>query len=622
VRLPEADHSSAVLIGTATYRSAGLPDLPAVRRNLTDLAAALTDSATGPFPTDRCTVLKDPRDARTVSHKLLQAAAAAHDTLLIYFAGHGLLSRHSNELYLALPDTDRDNPWFTALRYDDLRQLLLDNDRFHATNRILILDCGFSGRAIPDTAGGRLSGLLDIEGSYVLAATGPNVPTHESSDARHTPFTGELLAMLRTGVPDGPELLTLSTVYEHIRRAMAGRGLPRPEQVNSHTVADLALARNRAYAPPAAEPTPARDLEATGPSQVPPRRRPWSLATRRRIAVLALALLIAVSGLGVFSLVGGRSGPTPVHVSSHVINALAFSPNGKMLASAGDDDGTIRLWDVTTHRLAATLNGYPVGVTSLAFSPNGTTLAAAGLDPVQLWDVATRKPLGPLTPTTRIGWVYSLAFSPDGRTLATGGDKTVQLWDIASRRPIGDALTGHPNNVVGVAYRKDGRILASAGQFGSTVRLWDTATHQQIGEAIIGGDVVAFSPDGKALATTGGGSSVQLWDVETRQQLGVPIAVDDVTTDVNALAFSPNGRNIAVTGWASVHLLDVPSQRHLAALPTGDNQTVTTVAFSPDGNTIASGEDNGTIRFWDVANRRQIGEPCTVPTATPIPAPT
>ena len=152
---------------------------------------------------------------------------------------------------------------------------------------------------------------------------------------------------------------------------------------------------------------------------------------------------------------------------------MAFSPDGRLLATAGSD-GTARLWDPATGEHLRTLTGHTDRVMGVAFSPDGRLLATGGDDgTARLWDPATGEHLRTLTGHTDA--VRGVAFSPDGRLLATGGDDgTARLWDPATgehRR----TLTGHARQVLGVAFSPDGRLLATAGGDG-TARLWDPAT--------------------------------------------------------------------------------------------------------------------------------------------------
>jgi WD40 repeat protein len=202
---------------------------------------------------------------------------------------------------------------------------------------------------------------------------------------------------------------------------------------------------------------------------------------------------------------------------------MAFGPEGKTFASTSVD-GTVRLWDVATHRqLGKPILSRTYGTVTLAFSPDGKTLATGSDRAVRLWDVATHRQLGnPLTGHTTLtdDPTMVLAFSPDGKTLASGADdKTVRLWDVATRRPLGDPLTGHSGRVVSLAFSPDGKTLASGGDDqDQTVRLWDIATRKLIGDpypvtsSYLAIGSVAFTRDGKTLAAESA-ATVWHWDV-------------------------------------------------------------------------------------------------------------
>ena len=301
------------------------------------------------------------------------------------------------------------------------------------------------------------------------------------------------------------------------------------------------------------------------------------------------------------------------------VNSVVFSPDGRTLAS-GSWDNTIRMWDVASGKESRTLVGHGVIVFSVAFSPDGRMLASGGQDKtIKLRDVSTGREL----PTLRghKAMVSSIAFSPDGRMLASGGgDKIVKLWDVASGKEL-RTLSGHRSSVQSVAFSPDGRTLAS-GSSDQTIKLWDVATGKELHTLSGHRDgikSVAFSPDGRMLASgsafflgfnknTGTHDTIKLWDVDTGNELRT--LGGDVTYPysnyVLSVAFSPDGHTLASGHYnKTIKLWDVPTGRELSTL-SGHDALIRSVVFSQDGHTLASGGGDRTVKLWDVATGRAL----------------
>lgn len=346
------------------------------------------------------------------------------------------------------------------------------------------------------------------------------------------------------------------------------------------------------------------------------RSRELAVTALRSENRLDLALLLSLESLNTANTFEARNSlvtnleakPKLTHfLTAHTdtIRALAYSPDGHLLASAGKDLSII-LWDAQTNQpVGRPLKGHTNWINALAFSPDSHTLISVGVDgTIRRWDVSTGEAVGqPLSPNTSELW--SVACNPDGKTFATGDkDGTIIRWDMTSAKPIGEPLQGHTDLVYALAYSPDGKILAS-GSGDGTVRLWDAANGQPIGEPLAEhkGAVLAlaFSPDGSRLASTGTDESVIFWDPSTGEPL------DEITTGhtkrVKALAYSADGSLLATASDDnSVHIWDTNTLQQVGTELTGYSDHIWSMAFHPKNQSLAVAAADTSVMIWDLAS--------------------
>ncbi|MCC3536149.1 MAG: NACHT domain-containing protein [Microcoleus sp. PH2017_25_DOB_D_A] len=281
---------------------------------------------------------------------------------------------------------------------------------------------------------------------------------------------------------------------------------------------------------------------------------------------------------------------------SSLVRSVAFSPNGEILAS-GSNDRTVKLWDYRTGECLQTCQGHSDLVISVAFSPDGQILASGSNDKtIKLWDCHSGQSLQ--TWQYHNDWVLSVAFSPDGQTLASGSsDKTIKLWDCYTGECF-QTWQGHNDWVNSVAFSPDGQTLAS-GSSDRTVKLWDCYTGECFQTWQGHNDwvnSVAFSPDGQTLASGSDDRTIKLWDCHSGECLQTWQSHSDF---VRSVAFSPDGQILAGgSGDRTVKLWDCYTGECFQTWQ-GHSDWVRSVAFSPDGKILASGSNDKTIKLWD-----------------------
>ncbi len=273
--------------------------------------------------------------------------------------------------------------------------------------------------------------------------------------------------------------------------------------------------------------------------------------------------------------------------------STAISPDGNTVAST--NDRTIQLWSLQTGQAVATLSGHDKQVNAIAISPDGKILVSGSDDnTIKLWNLVNGQEIGTLLGNKAA--IHTVAISADGKYIASGSDdKIIKIWNLATREEI-YTLTGQ-ETIRSVAFSPDGKYLASASD-DKAIKLWNLQTGREIGVFQGHRDkvtAIAFSADGKYFASGSSDKTIKLWNLETGKFIR---NLEAHTGEVTAISFSPDGMTLASSSSdRTIKIWNYLTAKNIRTL-TKHGDRVESFAFSKDGKIIVSGGADRTLRIW------------------------